>query len=87
MILRQKKFSYLIRKFWWDLLKHRKQYGDKPAMVVELKWNQDADTALTQIHEKKYPAGLEEYKDNMLLVGISYDRETRKHECRIEKAI
>ena len=56
-------------------------------MVVELKWNQDADTALTQIHEKNYPAGLEEYKDNMLLVGISYDRETRKHECRIEKAI
>ncbi len=69
------------------MLKHRKQYGDKSAMVVELKWNQDADTALTQIHEKKYPAGLEEYKDNMLLVGISYDRETRKHECRIEKAI
>ena len=64
----------------------RKKYADKPAMVVELKWNQNADTALTQIKEKNYPAGLEEYKNNMLLVGINYDRETRKHECRIEKA-
>lgn len=65
----------------------RKQYADKPAMVVELKWNQDADTALRQIREKSYPIGLSEYKENMLLVGIDYDKETRKHECRIEKAL
>ena len=63
----------------------RKKYADKPAMVVELKWNRDADTALKQIEEKNYPAGLSEYKNNMLLVGIDYDRDTRKHECRIEK--
>ena len=64
----------------------RKKYADKPAMVVELKWNKDADTALTQIREKNYPAGLSEYKNNMLLVGIDYDKDTRTHECRIEKA-
>ena len=63
----------------------RKKYADKPAMVVELKWNRDADTALKQIKEKNYPAGLSEYKNNMLLVGIDYDRDTRKHGCRIEK--
>ncbi|WP_129739276.1 AAA family ATPase [Massilimicrobiota timonensis] len=45
-------------------------YRDKPAMIIELKWNQDVETALTQIKEKKYPKGLEKYKDNLLIVGI-----------------
>ena len=59
---------------------------DEPAMIVELKWDESAETALTQIKEKKYPKGLEKYRDNLLLVGISYDRKSRKHTCRIEKA-
>ena len=59
--------------------------GDKPAMVVELKWDTDADTAISQIKEKKYPKGLEKYTDNMLLVGISYDTKNRKHSCKIEQ--
>ena len=60
-------------------------YRDKPAMIIELKWNQDVETALTQIKEKKYPEGLEKYKDNLLIVGISYDKKTKKHTCHIEK--
>lgn len=52
-------------------------------MIVELKWNHNADTAISQILHKKYPSGLEEYKSNMLLVGISYDKADRRHECRI----
>ena len=60
-------------------------YRDKPAMIIELKWNQDVKTALTQIKEKKYPKGLEKYKDNLLIVGISYDKKTKKHTCHIEK--
>lgn len=63
----------------------RKKYADKPAMIVELKWNKDAETAITQIKDKRYPLGLTEYKDNMLLVGINYNRETRKHVCIIEE--
>lgn len=63
----------------------RKKYADKPAMIVELKWDMGADTAIKQIHEKKYPKGLSEYKGNILLVGISYDKKTKKHECRIDK--
>ena len=59
--------------------------NDKPAMIIELKWNQDVETALTQIKEKKYPKGLEKYKDNLLIVGISYDKKTKKHTCHIEK--
>lgn len=64
----------------------RRKYADKPAMLVELKWKQDADTAIRQVYEKKYPEGLSEYKDNLLLIGINYDKKTRKHTCIIEKA-
>ena len=60
---------------------------DKPAMIVELKWNQEVETAIDQIKEKKYPKGLEKYRDNLLIVGISYDKKTKKHSCKIEKAI
>ena len=59
--------------------------SDKPAMLVELKWDKDAETAITQIKEKKYPKGLEKYRDRLLLVGISYDTKTRKHSCKIEQ--
>ena len=58
---------------------------NKTAMIIELKWNQDVETAITQIKEKKYPKVLEEYKDNLLIVGITYDKKTKKHICRIEK--
>lgn len=63
----------------------RKKYPDVPAMIIELKWDRDADTAIRQIRDKKYPEALAEYQDDLLLVGISYDRKTRKHECRMER--
>lgn len=56
-----------------------------PALLVELKWNQSADTALKQIKEKKYPSSLKNYTDNILLVGINYDKKSKKHSCMIEK--
>lgn len=58
---------------------------DKPALLIELKWNQDADTAIKQIKEKRYDFGLEKYKNNLLLVGINYDIKTKIHTCKIEK--
>ena len=58
---------------------------DYPALVVELKWNKDAKTALDQIKEKNYPDSVMDYTDNILLVGINYDKTTKKHECLIEK--
>ena len=60
-------------------------YQDKPAMIIELKWNREVKTAIDQIKEKKYPKGLEKYKDNLLIVGISYDKKTKKHTCHIEE--
>ncbi len=58
---------------------------DKPAMVVELKYNKLADTGIKQIKDKRYYLGLENYLDNLLLVSISYNKETKEHECVIEK--
>ena len=59
---------------------------DSPAIVVELKYNKDADTAIDQINRKQYPAKVAEYDDNLLLVGINYDKQQKRHTCRIEKA-
>ena len=63
----------------------RKNFQDMPAMVVELKWNYSAKTAIKQIREKNYPEVLKDYGGNILLVGITYNKKTRKHNCRIEK--
>ncbi|MBR1415399.1 MAG: AAA family ATPase [Prevotella sp.] len=57
---------------------------DLPAIVLELKVNQDADTAISQIRRKDYPAKIREYSHRLLLVGINYSKETKQHTCRIE---
>ncbi len=62
----------------------RKQFADKPALLIELKRNQTAESAIEQIKEKCYPKALEEYTGNLLLVGLSYDAETKEHSCKIE---
>ena len=56
-----------------------------PPMVVELKWNGSTESAIQQIKEKHYPDVLSGYKQ-VLLVGINYDKDSKKHECVIESA-
>ena len=66
----------------------RANAGKRPAMVVELKYNQSADSAITQIKEKRYHGVLEGYSDKILLVGINYDAEgkdNKHHTCIIEE--
>ena len=63
----------------------RKRFLDKPALVVELKWHKNAEGAIQQIKEKEYCRSLEEYKGNLLLVGINYDKKTQVHTCKIEQ--
>ena len=63
----------------------RKLHLDKPAVVIELKWDKSAAGALAQIKEKHYGNALKDYQGNLLLVGINYDKITKKHECVIEK--
>jgi hypothetical protein len=57
---------------------------DSPAIIIELKYNRDAEGAIAQIHRKQYPAKVAQYANNLLLVGINYDRQTKTHECKIE---
>ena len=63
----------------------RKKYADKPAAVIELKWDKSAGGAIEQIKEKRYTAALSEYRGNILLVGINYDKISKRHFCKIEK--
>lgn len=64
----------------------KEQYAEYyPALLVELKWNKNAETALQQIKEKKYPASLQNYAEDILLVGINYDKKSKQHKCVIEK--
>lgn len=58
---------------------------ESPAVVVELKFRQDADAAIDQIKRRQYPAKVAQYTDDLLLVGINYDRDTKQHTCHIEK--
>ena len=63
----------------------RKKFREKPALVVELKWDKSAEGALDQIRKKEYCRSLEEYQGNLLLVGVNYDKKTKEHSCKIEK--
>ena len=59
--------------------------NDYPALIVELKWNQDVQTALKQIRDKKYPSSILDYTGEILLVGINYDKNSKEHQCLIER--
>ncbi len=64
--------------------------SDKPAMIIELKYNKSADTAIWQIHDNRYDGKLKGCGKKLLLVGINYDKaakgEKRKHHsCIIEE--
>lgn len=56
-----------------------------PAMIVELKWGKSSEGAIAQIKEKNYPAVLQDYGGEIVLVGINYDPKTKVHTCEIEK--
>ena len=62
----------------------RPHHRDKPAIVIELKWDKSAVGAIEQIKEKQYGNVLKDYQGNLLLVGINYNKTTKKHECVIE---
>lgn len=64
----------------------RPLHAGKPAIVIELKRDKTAQGAIDQIKARNYVKALEDYKGNLLLVGINYDRE-KKHTCRIEKMV
>lgn len=68
-----------------DMVFLPKRTSLKPALILELKWDKTAEGAISQIKNKGYLSSLSEYKGNILLVGINYEKKSKKHQCRIEK--
>ena len=84
--------SYIIErelsagKGFADLVFKPRSNNINPAMIVELKYDGSAESAIEQIKEKQYMDCLKNYSGEVLLVGINYDKESKKHSCKIEKA-
>ncbi len=72
-------------KGYADIVFLPRKSSDKPAMIVELKYDKTPESAIEQIKERQYPEALREYQGNVLLVGISYDKESKTHGCVIEE--
>ncbi|MBD5130931.1 MAG: AAA family ATPase [Ruminococcaceae bacterium] len=68
-----------------DLVFLPRKNVDLPALVVELKKDKSADTAIEQIKRRQYTEKIKDYSGDILLVGISYDSKEKKHSCVIEK--
>lgn len=68
-----------------DIVFLPRKHTNKPALIVKLKWDKSVQGAICQIKDKQYAGALEEYADNLLMVGINYDKTNKKHECVIEK--
>ena len=76
--------EYPTGKGFADLTLIPSKFCDKPAMIIELKVDKDAETGIKQIKEKRYQGKLKDYLNNIVLVSINYDKETKKHSCVIE---
>lgn len=79
--------EYASGKGFADLVLIPRRHVDSPAVVIELKYDKSADTAISQIKRREYPTKVAQYTDNLLLVGINYDRESKQHQCCIEKYV
>ena len=84
--------SYIIErelpagKGFADLVFKPRSNNSNPAMIVELKYDGSAESAIEQIKEKQYMDCLKNYSGEVLLVGINYDKESKKHSCKIERS-
>ena len=67
-----------------DLVLMPRKKSDLPAILLELKKDQSANTAIEQIRHKQYQGKVLEYDGRVILVGINYDSKSKKHECKIE---
>lgn len=72
-------------KGYADIVFKPRRNNSNPAIIVELKYDKTAEGAIEQIKEKQYADCLNDYTGEILLIGINYDKEDKKHTCRIEK--
>ncbi|MGN0621592.1 MAG: PD-(D/E)XK nuclease domain-containing protein [Porcipelethomonas sp.] len=68
-----------------DIVFKPRRNNNNPAIIVELKYDKSAEGAIKQIKEKRYADCLNDYTGEILLVRINYDKDYKKHTCRIEK--
>ena len=68
-----------------DLVMIPRKHVSSPAIVVELKYDKNADAAIDQILRKQYPAKVAEYTGELFLVGINYDKKEKTHQCHIKR--
>jgi hypothetical protein len=61
-------------------------HTNKPAMVVELKYDRSVSAAIQQIKDRQYTQAFEGYTGEILLVGVNYNKNTpdKPHSCVIE---
>ncbi|MCI5778196.1 MAG: PD-(D/E)XK nuclease domain-containing protein, partial [Bacteroidales bacterium] len=57
----------------------------RPAMVVELKMDGGTSAAMEQMVERRYADALSAFEGDVLRVAVSYDRESKRHACKIVK--
>ncbi len=74
-------------KGFFDIVFLPLPYTNKPALVVELKYNKTADAAIEQIKDRLYAGALSGYGGRILLVGISYNKDSKSkpHSCVISE--
>lgn len=62
-------------------------HTDKPALVVELKYDKSANSAIQQIKDRKYTQEIAGYSGDFLLVAVNYDKDNpnKPHSCVIER--
>ena len=78
--------EYATGKGFADLVLIPRRGVDSPAIIIELKYGDSAQTAISQIKSRQYSQKVGEYAERLLLVGICYDKTTKLHECIIERA-
>ena len=66
-------------------------YKNEDGIILELKVDNTAEAAVRQIKEKNYALKFKgklgqdpEYTGRILAVGISYDKKTKQHNCKVE---
>jgi hypothetical protein len=68
-----------------DLVLMPRKNVNKPAILLELKYDKSAAAAIDQIHRKEYTGKVAQYDGQVILVGINYDPKSKKHDCVIEQ--
>ena len=77
--------EYMTGEGYADLVLIPRKNVSSPALIIELKYDKSTQAAISQIKARNYPQAVAGYTGDILLVGINYDKNTKQHECQIER--